>query len=48
MSASPVTNAILDNGGVQYDIDKLIYLGSPVSVFPNLKTSLIQTKNENC
>jgi hypothetical protein len=28
-----VTNAILDTGGVQYDIDKLIYLGSPVSVF---------------
>jgi hypothetical protein len=46
MSVSSVTNAILDNGGVQYDIDKLIYLGSPVSVFPNLKTSLIQTKNE--
>jgi len=33
MSASLVTNAILDTGGVQYDIDKLIYLGSPVSVF---------------
>jgi hypothetical protein len=28
-----VTNAILDTSGVQYDIDKLIYLGSPVSVF---------------
>jgi tripartite-type tricarboxylate transporter receptor subunit TctC len=33
MSASLVTNAILDTAGVQYDIDKLIYLGSPVSVF---------------
>jgi tripartite-type tricarboxylate transporter receptor subunit TctC len=33
MSSSLVTNAILDIGGVQYDIDKLIYLGSPVSVF---------------
>jgi tripartite-type tricarboxylate transporter receptor subunit TctC len=33
MSASLVTNAILDTGGVQYDIDKFIYLGSPVSVF---------------
>ena len=33
MSASLVTNAILDTGGVQYDLDKLIYLGSPVSVF---------------
>jgi tripartite-type tricarboxylate transporter receptor subunit TctC len=33
MSSSLVTNAILDTGGVQYDIDKLIYLGSPVSVF---------------
>jgi tripartite-type tricarboxylate transporter receptor subunit TctC len=33
MSASLVTNAILDTGGVQYELDKLIYLGSPVSVF---------------
>ncbi|HET7004895.1 MAG TPA: hypothetical protein VFK65_05340 [Candidatus Binatia bacterium] len=33
MSSSLVTNAILDTSGVQYDIDKLIYLGSPVSVF---------------
>ena len=33
MSSSLVTNAILDTGGVQYDIDKFIYLGSPVSVF---------------
>jgi tripartite-type tricarboxylate transporter receptor subunit TctC len=33
VSSSLVTNAILDTGGVQYDIDKLIYLGSPVSVF---------------
>ncbi len=33
MSSSLVTNAILDTGGVQYDIDKLIYLGSPVSAF---------------
>ena len=33
MSSSLVTNAVLDTGGVQYDIDKLIYLGSPVSVF---------------
>jgi tripartite-type tricarboxylate transporter receptor subunit TctC len=33
MSSSLVTNAILDTGGVQYDIDKLTYLGSPVSVF---------------
>ena len=33
MSSSLVTNAILETGGVQYDIDKLIYLGSPVSVF---------------
>jgi tripartite-type tricarboxylate transporter receptor subunit TctC len=33
MSSSLVTNAILDTGGVQYDIDKMIYLGSPVSVF---------------
>ena len=33
MSASLVTNAILDTGGVQYDMDKFIYLGSPVSVF---------------
>ncbi len=33
MSASLVTNAILDTGGVQYDLDKFIYLGSPVSVF---------------
>jgi tripartite-type tricarboxylate transporter receptor subunit TctC len=33
MSASLVTNAVLDTGGVQYDLDKLIYLGSPVSVF---------------
>jgi tripartite-type tricarboxylate transporter receptor subunit TctC len=33
MSASLVTNAILDTGGVQYDLDKLIYLGSPVSIF---------------
>ncbi|HEU5464623.1 MAG TPA: hypothetical protein VFV82_10880 [Candidatus Binatia bacterium] len=33
MSSSLVTNAILDTAGVQYDIDKLIYLGSPVSVF---------------
>ena len=33
MSSSLVTNAILDTGGVQYDIDKLVYLGSPVSVF---------------
>ena len=33
MSASLVTNAILDTGGVQYDLDKIIYLGSPVSIF---------------
>ena len=33
MSASLVTNAILDTAGVQYDIDKFVYLGSPVSVF---------------
>ena len=33
MSASLVTNAILDTGGVQYDLDKFIYLGSPVSIF---------------
>ena len=33
VSSSLVTNAILDTGGVQYDIDKMIYLGSPVSVF---------------
>jgi tripartite-type tricarboxylate transporter receptor subunit TctC len=33
VSSSLVTNAILDTGGVQYDIDRLIYLGSPVSVF---------------
>ena len=33
MSSSLVTNAILDAAGVQYDIDKLTYLGSPVSVF---------------
>jgi tripartite-type tricarboxylate transporter receptor subunit TctC len=33
MSSSLVTNAILDAVGVQYDIDKLTYLGSPVSVF---------------
>jgi tripartite-type tricarboxylate transporter receptor subunit TctC len=33
MSSSLVTNAILDTGGVQYDIDKFIYLGSPVSIF---------------
>jgi tripartite-type tricarboxylate transporter receptor subunit TctC len=33
MSSSLVTNAILDTTGVQYDIDKLTYLGSPVSVF---------------
>ena len=33
VSSSLVTNAILDTSGVQYDIDKLIYLGSPVSVF---------------
>jgi tripartite-type tricarboxylate transporter receptor subunit TctC len=33
MSASLVTNAILDTAGVQYDMDKFIYLGSPVSVF---------------
>lgn len=33
VSASLVTNAILDTGGVQYDLDKFIYLGSPVSVF---------------
>lgn len=33
VSSSLVTNAILDASGVQYDIDKLIYLGSPVSVF---------------
>jgi tripartite-type tricarboxylate transporter receptor subunit TctC len=32
-SSSLVTNAILDAVGVQYDIDKLTYLGSPVSVF---------------
>ena len=33
MSSSLVTNAILDTVGVQYDIDKMIYLGSPVGVF---------------
>src|SRR5262249_48956856 len=33
VSASLVTNAILDTAGVQYDMDKFIYLGSPVSVF---------------
>ena len=33
MSSSLVTNAILDTTGVQYDIDKLTYLGSPVSIF---------------
>ena len=33
MSASLVTNAILDTVGVSYDLDKLIYLGSPVSIF---------------
>jgi hypothetical protein len=33
MSASLVTNAILDTAGVQYDMDKFIYLGSPVSIF---------------
>ena len=33
MSSSLVTNAILDAVGVQYEIDKLTYLGSPVSVF---------------
>ena len=33
VSSSLVSNAILDTGGVQYDIDKFIYLGSPVSAF---------------
>ena len=33
MSASLVINAILDTVGVSYDLDKLIYLGSPVSIF---------------
>jgi tripartite-type tricarboxylate transporter receptor subunit TctC len=33
MSSSLVTNAVLDTAGVQYDIEKMIYLGSPVSVF---------------
>ena len=33
VSSSLVSNAILNMGGVQYDIDKFIYLGSPVSAF---------------
>lgn len=33
VSSSLVSNAILDTGGVQYDIDKFIYLGSPISAF---------------
>ncbi|HET8562935.1 MAG TPA: hypothetical protein VFM35_03565 [Candidatus Binatia bacterium] len=33
LSASVVTNAVLDTAGVQYDLDKFIYLGSPVSIF---------------
>jgi ABC-type amino acid transport substrate-binding protein len=33
MGAALVTNAALGATGVQYDIDKLVYLGSPVSVF---------------
>ncbi len=33
LSSSMVANAILDTGGVQYDLDKFIYLGSPVSIF---------------
>jgi tripartite-type tricarboxylate transporter receptor subunit TctC len=31
MGAAPVTNAVLGATGVQYDIDKLIYLGTPDS-----------------
>lgn len=33
VSASLIMNAILDNSGVQYDIDKFIYLGTPISAF---------------
>jgi len=33
VSSSMVINAILGASGVQYDIDKWIYLGSPISVF---------------
>jgi len=33
LSSSMVANAVLDTGGVQYDLDKFIYLGSPVSIF---------------
>jgi tripartite-type tricarboxylate transporter receptor subunit TctC len=33
LSSSVVANAVLDTGGVQYDLDKFIYLGSPVSIF---------------
>lgn len=33
VSAALVMNALLDTGGVQYDLDKFIYLGSPISTF---------------
>jgi hypothetical protein len=33
VSASLIMNALLDSSCVQYDIDKFIYLGSPISAF---------------
>jgi tripartite-type tricarboxylate transporter receptor subunit TctC len=33
VSAPMIANAILGAAGIQYDIDKFVYLGSPVSVF---------------
>lgn len=33
VSASLIMNALLDSSGVQYDIDRFIYLGSPISAF---------------
>lgn len=33
VSSALVMNALLDTGGVQYDLDKFIYLGSPISAF---------------
>lgn len=33
VSAALIMNALLDSSGVQYDIDKFIYLGSPISAF---------------
>lgn len=33
VSASLIMNALLDSSGVQYDIDKFIYLGTPISAF---------------